>query len=301
MFFKLATVSLLPLFVFVCSLTSTTFCQTGTGKIIAKGNPALTEGDAKCLMDFYEWAFETDFTPSEHNEFQRILIVDHRKDPQQLRKNIDDIAEAFDRIKKMSDGDARSARTAIIASLIVDLEANRGSEDSELLLAVYHRGVEQYSAMSRPERDTKNRSNAGSNGSIVGKWYRTDGQTQGDGTGKTTYRATEDHTFEFMADGTAKYTMKGDLLVNRCTGTVNNNATGTYTITGNVLNIVLTDGSMVSKHSCDRAENFNRKYPRETIKKSFEIRPVENFMKPEVKFELCVQNEQGETCFDKIG
>lgn len=292
---------MLPLFIFVCSATEQAYCQQGSGKIVSEGKPPLTEGDVSCLIEFYEWAFETDFTAAERSDLQRILISDHRKDARKLLQSISEIAQGMERIKTMSAGDSRSARTAINAEMIVDFEKNRGREDVELLMKIYHRGIEEYSAMSRPERDQKNRGSVGSNGSIVGKWYRTDGQMQGDGTGKTTFRATESYTFEFLANGTVNYAMDGDLLFGRCTGKVNDNATGTYTVSGNVLNIVLTDGRQVSKHSCEAKENYNRKFPREAIKKTFEIRPVENFMKPKVKFELCTINDDGETCFDKIG
>ncbi len=263
---------------------------------LAGGAPPLMQSDVNGLIDFYEWLFEAGLSEKERLVFAKILIRDHKKDARKLRENLVTVSEAFAKVLSGTPEEQIAARNLIMPDIISDLQNSALEEDSALLLGVYNRGKRGGDAAA----GTEQRPADSSSSSLIGKWFRTDGQMQGDGTGKTTYQATEDYTFEFAANGTVRYSMSGDLLVNRCRGKVEDTAVGTYSLAGNTLTIVLSSGTQTSTHSCEKKENFKRPFPKETIVKQIEIRKIENMMKPNVPYELCVSDKNGEVCFDKI-
>jgi hypothetical protein len=157
---------------------------------------------------------------------------------------------------------------------------------------------ERSSSETKQPAKTSQSSSVSSN--LVGKWFRTTGSGFIDYTGKTNYKAGENFTFEFFADGTVEYTREKDVLsIVQCRTKASDNARGTYSVSGNRLTIDLGAAKSVGSSTCDSKDNYNKSLPATSIVKTFTIKQMESITRPDKPMMLCFEGQEGSDCFEK--
>lgn len=130
---------------------------------------------------------------------------------------------------------------------------------------------------------------------VVGKWMWSEGSRQVDGTGKTQYGGGAWHTYEFMADGSVKYTMEKDLLtIMQCQINESKTAVGTAASSGDSITVNLGEMSDTGTSSCGGGDNFDKTLPATTI--GFKYKPAAE----DSEATICTEDQNGgEQCYQK--
>lgn len=143
-----------------------------------------------------------------------------------------------------------------------------------------------------------NNDSAGSDASIVGRWFRTTGGSTRDWTGKTTLKGGEDFTFVFAADGSVEYTRKKEILnVMQCHINSQDTARGRYTLSGTTLTIDLGAMRSVGSNSCNARENFNKTLGSSSMTVGIQIKQLDDISRPDRPYTMCFDGN--EVCYEK--
>ncbi len=265
--------------------------------------------DVAGMIEFYEWAFETDFSLAQKSQFRQFLEKDFRDDAATARKNTNTILETFAEIKQADAETRRETRRVFLETFLSDLKKKESSEaDAKFLLGVYraaHGGSDEFTALNAATGDVFDQradktTTAGGAANIYGKWTRSIGSGNVDYTGKTTYRSGETFTFEFMPDGTMNYLYDKDVLaITQCKIKETGRASGTIEISGDTLTMNLGALISVGSSTCDKKDNFRRTLTASTLIKKFTVKKLESLFRPDAPLILCFDGQKDEDCFEK--
>jgi hypothetical protein len=277
---------------------SQTSAQTGGDKILVADRQPLHQSQIDKVIEFYEWAFEINFSADERTRFQAIAIEAFRQDAATSHQNADTLIKGLEKFRSRDEAAQQKIREAFNESFVKDLRASK-DEASALLLSIYERSQRDKS----PEFPNPTKASGGAKvNKLVGKWMRSIGAGRGDdGTGKTTYSSGENTTFDFFADGTMQFTYdKKVLSIMQCRISEISKLSGTYTVEGNQLIINLDAGTSVGTSSCEKAGNFKKSLTASTLKKSFIVRKMESVFRPDEPLLLCLDGKtEDSACFER--
>lgn len=258
------------------------------------------------LIEFYEWAFETQFTNNERELYQSYVLEGFRQNAAEARKGVDILIKFLAKVRASDETKQAEMRRMFNEGFVADLRA-ANDEESKLMLAIYERGQSGANDFEKNEEDfsgaPKSTTNGGANFSkLVGAWFRSDG-TGGatDGTGKTRYNSGTDMTFEFFADGKMRVTIKKETLsITQCKITETTDLPGTYSIGGNKLMMNLGMGTSIGTNSCDRAGNFKKSLSPSTITQTFVVKNLESVFRPDAPLILCLDGAADDKCLERL-
>ena len=265
--------------------------------------------DVAGMIEFYEWAFETDFSPEQKTQFRQFLESDFREDAAKARKNTNTILETFAEVKQANAETRRETRRIFLETFLVNLKKKESSDaDAKFLLAVYpaaHGGSDEFTAMDAATGDVFDKRadktmTASGAANVYGKWTRSTGSGNVDPTGKTRYKSGETYTFEFKPDGTMTYLYDKDVLaITQCTIKETSKASGTIEVSGNTLTMNLGAMTSIGASTCDKKDNFRRTLAASTLTKTFTVKRLESIFRPDAPLILCFEGQKDEDCFEK--
>lgn len=281
----------------------------GGTNVSAQTGAKATEADVEGMIEFYEWAFETDFTPAQRAQFQQLLEQDFRDDAAKARRDTNTVVEGFAKIKQMNAESRRETRKAFLDDFLADLKKHADSDGgASFLLEIYrsaHNGSDEFTAMDAATGNVFDKrvdkvTNSDGTPDVVGKWMRSTGSGSIDYTGKTQYKSGESFTFEFLPDGRVNYVYDKDVLsIMQCKIKETGKASGTFTISGDTMTINLGAMTSVGSSTCDKKDNFNRTSPAATITKNFTVKRMDSITRPDNPVILCFDGQSDDSCFEK--
>lgn len=298
----------LALGVVIFSGAPAAFAQNGADRILVAGRQPLRQSEVDRMIEFFEWAFETEFTGDERGRYRAMIVDEFRQNAAEGRQNVDVLINALAKVRANDAAAQAQLRRMFVDDYVKDLRAAT-DEGSQMMLAIYERGQTGGASKAgaadadEPVQSSKSSANAGGGLNLVGKWFRTVGGPRGDdGTGKTTYQSGIDYTFEFFADGTMRFvTEKKVLSIMQCRITENTNITGTYAVAGDQLTMNLAGGTSAGTNSCESSGNFKKTLTASTMKQSFVIKRLESVFRPDKPLVVCFDGAASDDdCFERV-
>lgn len=282
----------------------------GSIHVAAQTGARATKADINGMIEFYEWAFETDFTAAESREYAGLLNQGFRDDAAAERSEIDSVLAMFAKIKQAGAEDRREARRKFLNNLLPSLRKTEASNpQARFLLEVFRRardGKDVLTALDPASGDPFDgralgkAANPDGSPNVVGKWTRGTGSGYVSPGGKSQHRVSDEYTFEFSPDGTIEYVFESDLLnLMQCRTTETIRQRGEYSISGETLTINLAAGTSIGTNSCNKSGNSKKSVPAATIEKTFSVQRMDSPYRPSRPLILCFDGQTGENCFEK--
>jgi hypothetical protein len=254
-----------------CFLTATAFAQTSGDKVLAAGNPALTQSMLEKSRGVFEFAFNGAFTETERATYQRELIKEWQNNDAGTIKAIGDLVAFHDKATGASREQLLSLQQQLQTPLVNEL---RGQADksplAKLLINAFDRiqGLNAKQGGNLPPQpvNAQQQSEARvSNGSIprelLGEWVKSQ-------TSNTLYKndyggysapSGEKVIMHFYSNGTYKaaYFVQSSMSVG-CTMTVYMPSSGVYSVEGNTLKMTEKSTRTISKDTCVARYNYEK-------------------------------------------
>ncbi|MET0647308.1 MAG: hypothetical protein ABW208_11850 [Pyrinomonadaceae bacterium] len=288
--------------------------QNGPDKFLAAGETPLRQSDINKLIEFYEWAFETRFTPDERKRFAEFSAEYYLQNPEAARKDSDALITAHAKVRVKDEAAQRRMREMFSEGFVKELRtADDGA--SRLLLGIYERGqnggdgnsitVGEGLSSEEDVSDAETSAPSGRGGNIprglVGKWLKSGGAGGSRShTGKTLYNSGNDVIFEFRADGTMLFlNEKNTLSITQCRITEMVRTPGTYSVSGDSLTMNLGAGMHAGTSSCERAGNFKKTLSASSLTKKFVVKRMESIFRPDAPLILCLDGAKDDDCFER--
>ena len=268
--------------------------QNGADKILVAGKQPLRQSDVDKVIEFYEWAFETQFSADERMRFQQFSVEAFRQDALTSYQNMETLIKASKVVRSKDAASQKKMRDDFNESFVNDLRTS-DSESSQLLLGIYERSKSVENSNTKVSTDSNNSS------SLVGTWMRSSGPGGARSyDGVTKYNSGENVTFEFSSNGTMQYVFdKKVLSITQCRISEVTKLSGTYKITGNQLIMNLTDGNTVATSSCEAKGNFKKNLSASTLTKNFIVKKLDSVFRPDEPLLLCFDGSGDEACFER--
>ena len=270
--------------------------------VSAKGK-TLRQSDINKLIEFYEWAFQTQFNSAQRRDFQQNTENEFRADPVESRKTVDDIVITLPKILAAEDDVQAETRKNFLAVFLPEARKNSDA-NSQMLLSIYEtaNGEIPSNTASNEQKDKNEEDPYGSYetvkkvgidnfSSIVGEWVS--GNT---GSMTTTTSGVylggnaSRHTYRFSANGAVEYTGIMNIMTGRCRMQIFKSAKGRANLSGDALTINWAPASFSRDDSCSPSKNYKKTLPAET--ESFKI----NFETYYDDKQLCLTGSD-KTCF----
>ena len=272
-----------------------------SGKVLVPGNPALTQADAESIVKYYERGLGLKLTYADRRELQGV-IADNWRDAlssgggaglTEYMKTVttfnswDDakIAKLQDKIREAILGDLRgTAANGGMSRFILERYENSGGEPS---------GGDV--AQDEPANDGPG-SNIVGLSVLVGTWVNGRSMTSvTNSIGVTSAGTGSRFTYKFMPNGTLEYTgIMQTVSYGGCKLVAFTQKKGKYSVSGDTMTISYAPAHFSRDDSCDRAGNYKKTLPAETVTQRFAVK--EKYGDLYVCF---VEKDGEESCFSK--
>ena len=136
---KLTIVFCLILCAAFCGNYQTVSAQNGADKILVAGKSPLKQSEVDKIIEFYQWAFETEFTADERERYQAFVVESFRQDAAESRKSADVLIKVLAQMRAKDAETQAKLRRMFNEDFVKDLRA-ANDEGSRLLLNIYERG-----------------------------------------------------------------------------------------------------------------------------------------------------------------
>lgn len=259
--------------------------QTNDRVLVTAKAKSLKQSDIDKMIEFYEWAFQAQFSPAQRKDFQKYTEQEFKSDPAQSRATIDDIVKTLPRILAASEDVQAETRKNFLDVFLSELQKNSDA-NSLMLRSIYEtaNGVLSDDAAENPseEKNEEDRFGTyetvknvavGNFSAIVGKWV-----SGSSGSYVTTPTSNylggngSRHTYEFSANGAVEYTGIMNVMTGGCRMQIFKTAKGKATLSGDTLTIKWSPASFSRDDSCSPSKNYKKTLPAETetMKVNFE-------------------------------
>lgn len=274
--------------------------QTGGDKILVAGKTPLKQSDIDKLIEFYEWAFQTEFNSTQKADFQEHTVKEFRINPTESRKTIDDIVTTLPKILAAAEDLQTDTRKNFLAAFLPELQ--KGTDDnSQMLLSIYETANGTFpkntSSSEKTEEDrygtyeTVKKVAVGGFAAIVGKWVSGNtGSLTTTTSGVYLGGNASRHSYQFGANGAVEYTGIMNVMTGGCRMQIFRTTKGKATLNGDTLTINWTSGSFSRDDSCSPSKNYKKSLPAET--ETFKV----NFETYYDDKQLCLTGSD-KTCF----
>ncbi|HEX8371085.1 MAG TPA: hypothetical protein VF604_21255 [Pyrinomonadaceae bacterium] len=266
----------------------TVSAQTGGDKVLVAGKKTLRQSDIDRLIQFYEWAFQTEFDSTRRADFQRFTEKEFRANPAESRETIDDIVKTLPQILAASESVQAETRKNFLAAFLPQARKNSDA-NSQMLLSIYENanGTLPTNGASNNESDdtqsgesyeTVKKVKVGSVSSIVGKWVSGNtGSMTTTTSGVYVGGNASRHTYQFSADGTVEYTGIMNMMAGGCRTQIFKTAKGRANLNGSTLTINWSPAGFSYENSCSASKNYKKTLPAETETFQIHFETYSNF------------------------
>ena len=277
--------------------------QTPDKTLVSAKGKTLRQSDVDKLIEFYEWAFQAEFSSVQRRDFQENTANEFRADPIESRKTVDDIVTTLPKILAAEEDVQSETRKNFLAVFLPEARKNADA-NSQMLLSIYEtaNGEIPSDSASNEQNDkseedpygsyeTVKKVGVGNFSSIVGEWVS--GNT---GSMTTTTSGVylggnaSRHTYKFNANGSVEYTGIMNIMTGGCRMQIFKSAKGRANLSGDALTINWAPASFSRDDSCSPSKNYKKTLPAET--ESFKIN-FETFYDDK---QLCLTSSD-KTCF----
>lgn len=266
-------------------------------RVLAGGEPPLTEATVDDVAEFFGWLFEARFTPAQRGELERVLVATWRAND---RKEIE-AAQQFGalnvKLLTVSQEQRAELRAALLPEVLKSARAD-ATDFSRLMLSVYETrsapraGVETAAAQQRQGEDAT----AGDDpGSLVGSWRSSEiGMISYQNTITGSSRPGRGTTmqYKFLSGGRFEYNGYMETTMYNCTTTLFNPVAGTYRVEGDRLTIFPKTSKWQQTNTC--ASSMNKTQPGKLDPETYTFR----FTSEQGVRRLCLTSSKGnEVCY----
>jgi len=226
-------------------------------KVLAKGNPALTDSTVQRIQGVFEWTFQKDFDAEQSRHFRQILVGYWQND---LRSNIQscqDYLKISDLIEKVPADQAENIRAKLLSAISEAVQKEPNDEMSQLL-------AEVSGNLQVVENSNVTENESSFNGNvpvqIVGTWIARRGSGSGyvnPNTGATSGPNTSVHSYTFRSNGTFEYAILMQSSLYQCTTTINGFEAGNFSVNTSEISFITKKASKSYKDTCHPNLNSN--------------------------------------------
>lgn len=279
-----------------------------TSEARAKDKPAAVknklykQSDVDGLIQFHEWAAETKFTGAQRRKFETFLEKDFARDAADARKKTDELLDTFKQIRAAKKDVQETTRQLLAPAYIEDFR-KKNDDYSRFMLGIYEKtgddtninssGDDANTSNEKTDREDSSSPNSNSP-ELTGRWFRTEGSSYIDSTGKTQYGAGANFTYQFLADGTVEYRMdKKVKTIMQCDMVEIKSRKGSYSVSGDTMTVEFGEMSLFKSNSCDSNDNVDKTLPAETVTLKWNLKTEYEVSR------LLLRDENGEFPYDK--
>jgi hypothetical protein len=293
---KLKYLLFVALCAFLVGAISNVSAQTGDKVLVSAGGKQLRGSDVNRMIQFYEWAFEAQFSAEQCARFAEYTAQEFRNNPSNARATIDDIVGMLPKILAAAEDVQAETRKNFLDIFLTEARKNT-DENSQMLVGIYeaaHGGNDSNAAADNKRENVQSSDAAegvGNISSIVGKWVwgRSGSSTYSSG-GSYMGSNGSRFTYQFYANGTVEYTGIMNVMTAGCNMQVFRSAKGKAAVSGNTLTINWSPAAFSRADSCSPSKDYKKTLPAET--ETFQIK----FKTDYGQRQLCLTGKD-ETCF----
>jgi len=219
-------------------------------RVIAPGNPPLTDDMAGKAAGFFEWLLEVRFTPAQQQEYERRLARDWANPTN--RKSTLDLLRNVDKLGTISEDRRQEVRASVL-----DAMRKSTDEDSRWLFAIYNASHRPATTAAPPTSQLP----APEERWLVGKWRSTKVggvQYRSSTTGVIAPTNGSSFFYQFNADGTYQYNGLMQITTYGCTTSLYGNDSGRYHVSGDRLIVEPEKGTMRTQQNCGSTGNTEK-------------------------------------------
>jgi hypothetical protein len=294
---KIKTIFLMMLCFGVFGGISNVFAQTGGNKVlVAAGGETLKQSDVDGLIGFYEWAFETQFTGEQREQYAQLKKAEFRRDPVNAKKGNNEVSGFLSQAASMSQSEQTRVRSSFVKSFVPQIRKSTDDAEAQFLVGVYdaaHGNGSGGETASNNADDATDSSAGGDISILIGKWvWSRTGSTTWTPGGSYVGGNGSRFTYSFSANGAVEYNGIMNVMAGSCSQQVFMSKKGRATLSGGTLTIRWSSGTSKRDFSCDTANNYTKNLPAETetLKVSFKSNSTGQKL-------FCTGEGQGQTCF----
>lgn len=262
--------------------------QANDRVLITAKAKSLKQSDVDKMIEFYEWAFQAQFSSAQRRDFQKYTEQEFKSDPAASRATIDDIVKTLPQILAATEDVQAETRKNFLNVFLSELQKNSDA-NSLMLRSIYETANgavpentvsnEQTEQTEKTEEDTYGsyetvkKVAVGNLSAIVGKWVSgSSGSYVTTPTGSYLGGNGSRHTYEFSANGAVEYTGIMNVMTGGCRMQIFKTAKGKATLSGDTLTINWSPASFSRDDSCSPSKNYKKTLPAETetMKVNFE-------------------------------
>ena len=250
-------------------LTVSALAQTTNDKVLAQGNPPLTQGMVDKSREVFEFAFGGTLTEKEKQSFQDYLIAHWESSNTETIKATQELVGFYDKAAGLTKEKLVEIQAQLRDPLVRDLR-NSADRDpfAKMLVGAYDRirglNAKQGGDLQPAPQDARQAGAAGGSipKEILGEWVKSNTSNMtitNPGTGAFAPPSGEKIILHFYHDGTYKgaYFVQSSMSVG-CTMTVYMPSTGVYRVEGNKLHLTEKSSRTISKDTCVARFNYEK-------------------------------------------
>lgn len=262
------------LIILIFSFTAASALAQTADKILAQGNPALTQTMVDKSREVFEFAFGGALSESEKQTFQEHIVKQWKNNDAETIKAIQDFVGFYDKAAGLSKEKLIDVQKQLRELVVKDLRSQTSSDPlAKMLIGAFDRiqglNAKQGGDVPVPQdvqqQQTNNQILAGSGGAVpqelLGEWVEShsSGSTYTNNYGNYSAPSGEKIILHFYADGTYKgaYFVQSSMSV-ACTMTVFMPSSGTFSVSGNTLNLKEQSNRTISKDTCVARYNYEK-------------------------------------------
>jgi hypothetical protein len=293
--------SLFALVIFSFAFSAATLGQAS--KVLVAGEPALTQANADAIVKYYERGLGLKLTYADRRELQG-LIADNWRDAL-ASGGADGLAnymKTVDTFNSWDDAKITRLQDKVREAVLGDLRGTAGNGGmSRFILDLYEERSGRENSVAGVEQDQPAANDAPTGGivglsAIVGTWVNGRSMTSvTNSIGVTSAGTGSRFTYKFFIDGTVEYTgIIQTVSYGGCRLVAFTQKKGKVSVSGGEMTISYAPAHFSRDDSCDRAGNYKKTLPAETVTQRFAVK--EKYGDTYV----CFAEKNGEeSCFSK--
>lgn len=291
--------SLFALLVFSIAFSTAVLGQGS--KVLVPGKPALTQADADDIVKYYERGLGLKLTYADRRELQGVIADNWRETLSSGGgAGLTEYMNTVTTFNSWDDAKIAKLQDKIREAILGDLRgtaANGGM--SRLILELYENGSGEPSSVDVAQ-DQKANDGSGSNivglSALVGTWVNGRSMTSvTNSIGVTSAGTGSRFTYKFLPNGALEYTgIMQTVSYGGCKLVAFTQKKGRYSVSGDTMTISYAPAHFSRDDSCDRAGNYKKTLPAETVTQRFAVKEKYGDM-----YVCFIEKDGEESCFSK--
>ena len=123
---------------FFCSILPPSTYAQEKEKILAQGNPPLTQSMADKTIGFFEWVLNLRLSPGQVSQVQASLVNSWKANEQEEMKGVLEIIGIYEEIMQMNVNERDRIKENLQKPVLQNIRSNPNDEISKILLTAYN-------------------------------------------------------------------------------------------------------------------------------------------------------------------